>query len=107
MSSSKSVECNAGGHDSCFNAECVCECHLPDPDSQPVSPPEAQWLAPVYTNAHWAIEKAIEVYKANPEEHNNIIDGAAAVLAFLEEHAYGGAEEPVATTENPQRGSWR
>ena len=66
-------------------------------------------LVPIYTDAHWAIEKAIEVYKANPEEHNNIIDGAAAVLAFLEEHSYDIAEEHAYgsdTTENPQRGSW-
>lgn len=76
--------------------------------------------AQAYTDAHWAIEKAIEIYKAQPEE---IIEGAEAILAFLKEHAgaQGSAEssaeeaeilynmnsEPVYGTENTQRRSWR
>lgn len=73
----------------------------------------------VYTDAHWAIEKAIEIDNADVR---TIIPNAEAILAFLNEHAYGTAEEaevlynmnesPVVTTTtpttaSPQRRSWR
>lgn len=115
-----SVECNAGGHDSCprSSADCSCECHLalsdfdkPETTEEPTYP-EAQLLAPVYTDAHWAIEKAIEI----DNDVRTIIPNAEAILAFLKEHAYGSAEEtevlynmneePLHTVTKP-RGSWK
>lgn len=77
----------------------------------------------VYTDAHWAVEKAIEVYQFHPEKSGNVIECAEAILAFLNEHAYASAGEDSAGEDaetevlynmnaspvyaNPQRGSWR
>ena len=71
----------------------------------------------VYTDAHWAIEKALEFATATSGKTNSsLLDNATEILNFMRENRdepeeaevlYNMNSEPVVTPENPQRRSWR
>lgn len=114
LKTKRSLHCIAGGHDTCPG--CDCSCHGVRAEEtvksweQVMEQPEVLGtgylpvqVGPEYTDAHWAIEKAIEVGNAAL-----VLPNAKEILAFIRENREPEQKFPE-TPEAPttKRGSWK